>query len=590
METVPFIPDSAPFTPEQRSWLNGFLAGWLSGANGTAPNGAVAAPAEAAKPLLILFGSQSGTAESIAKQVGKEASGKGYASRVVDLAKHETVDLQKESDVLVITSTWGEGDMPDNAQPFWERISSAEHPKLTNVRYSVLALGDKNYGDTFCQAGRLLDKRFEELGAARFRERIDCDVDYSTNLRSWLDGVWEKLASAPTPGAAAAPAPTPAAVASKAEAKAPEPYSRKNPFPARLLVNRKLNGAGSGKDTRHFEISLAGSGLTYEAGDALGVFPQNCPELVRDVLSVLGYSGDEAVPLPDGGSAPVREALQKNYDLRIPNTQLIQAVDSLKELTASDRKEDLKKWLWGREVIDVLAEAPKGSFPPAELVGFLRKLQPRLYSISSSPKAHPDEVHLTVARVGYDAHSRGRKGVCSTFLADRVTPDMPLPIFFQVSKHFRVPHNTDLPTIMVGPGTGIAPFRAFLEERQATGAKGKNWLFFGDQKASTDFLYQEQLMEMQSAGVLNRLDLAFSRDQAEKIYVQNRMLENGMELWKWLEEGAYFYVCGDASRMAKDVDLALHQVIETHGGMSAEAAAVYVAKLKSEKRYARDVY
>ncbi|HEY5891959.1 MAG TPA: flavodoxin domain-containing protein, partial [Chthoniobacterales bacterium] len=262
METVPFIPDSAPFTSEQRSWLNGFLAGWLSGANGTAPNGASAAPAEAAKPLLILFGSQSGTAESIAKQVGKEASGKGYASRVLDLAKHETVDLQKESDVLVITSTWGEGDMPDNAQPFWERLSAADHPKLENVRYSVLALGDKNYGDTFCQAGRLLDQRLEQLGAARFRERIDCDVDYSANLRSWLDGVWEKLAAAPAPDASAAPAPAPAVAAPKIEAKAQEPYSRKNPFSARLLVNRKLNAPSSAKDTRHFEISLAGSGLT----------------------------------------------------------------------------------------------------------------------------------------------------------------------------------------------------------------------------------------------------------------------------------------------------------------------------------------
>jgi sulfite reductase (NADPH) flavoprotein alpha-component len=323
------------------------------------------------------------------------------------------------------------------------------------------------------------------------------------------------------------------------------------------------------------------------------VVPTNCPDQVADLLAVLACDGEEAVPTPDGAETSLRLALVQYYDITRPSPDFLQAASKqygeLAELLDPARKDDLKKWLWGREVVDVL-QGMKTKFSATEIVGLLKKLQPRLYSISSSPKAHPGEVHLTVGAVRYESHGRGRKGICSTFLADRCAAETSVPVFVQVSHGFRLPESGEVPVIMCGPGTGIAPFRAFLEERLATGAKGKNWLFFGDQKRATDFLYQETLEGWLSDGHLARLDLAFSRDQAEKIYVQNRMLENAAELWSWLQDGAHFYVCGDASRMAKDVDAALHTVAETAGGLSKEAAAEYVAKLKSDKRYQRDVY
>ena len=372
-------------------------------------------------------------------------------------------------------------------------------------------------------------------------------------------------------------------------------HSRQNPFPARLLANRLLNAEGSGKEVRHFEISLTDSGLEYEVGDALGVLPINCNELVADVLAALDCDGEEAVKLSDGAETSLRLALAQHYDITRPSSDLLKAAaergaagGELASLLDPTRRDDLKKWLWGREVIDVLG-ALATKFSPSEFIALLKKLQPRLYSISSSPKAHPGEVHLTVGAVRYDSHGRVRKGVCSTFLADRAG-DAPVHVFVQPSHGFKLPADGNVPIIMIGPGTGNAPYRAFLEERRATNAPGKNWLFFGDQTRAGDFLYRELLEGWLADGHLTRLDLAFSRDQAEKIYVQQRMIETGAELWSWLQAGAHFYVCGDASRMAKDVDAALHQVIEAAGGMSAEAAAVYVKKLKADKRYQRDVY
>jgi sulfite reductase (NADPH) flavoprotein alpha-component len=355
----------------------------------------------------------------------------------------------------------------------------------------------------------------------------------------------------------------------------------------------KLTKEGSAKDVRHFELALAGSGLRYEVGDALGVFPSNCPTVVGEILQVLGCDGEESVPA-GGRELPLRLALTQHYDITKPSSELLAAVgerspgSELAVLLDPARKADLKQWLYGREIIDVLL-GMSAAFSAAEFAALLKKLAPRLYSISSSLKAHPDEVHLTVSAVRYEAHSRGRKGVASTFLADRVGESGTAGVFVQPSHGFKPPANPDTPMIMVGPGTGIAPFRAFLEERQAIGAKGKNWLFFGDQKRGTDFLYEEQLTGWQADGLLTRLDLAFSRDQAEKIYVQSRMLEAAEALFAWLEEGAHFYVCGDASRMAKDVDQALHTIIE-RSGKSPDEAKAYVANLKSDKRYQRDVY
>jgi sulfite reductase (NADPH) flavoprotein alpha-component len=370
-------------------------------------------------------------------------------------------------------------------------------------------------------------------------------------------------------------------------------YSKQNPFPARLLANRRLSGDGSEKETRHYEIALEDSGLTYEAGDALGIFPVNCPELVNDILGELGCDGEEAVPVP-GGELPVRKALGTVFDAVQPGAEFLQRIAAhnaaLRELLAPERKEDLRKWLWGRGVIDLLLQTPGARFQPAEFAGLLKKLAPRLYSIASSPKAHAGQAHLTINTVRYQAHGRARKGVGSTFLADRVGDADRVKIFVQPSHGFKPPENADLPMIMVGPGTGVAPFRGFLHERRATAARGRNWLFFGEQRAATDFYYRDELESMLADGHLTRLSTAFSRDQAEKIYVQNRMLENAAELWSWLQDGAHFYVCGDATRMAKDVDAALHKIAETAGGLGGEGAQEFVKRLKAEKRYQRDVY
>lgn len=591
MSSIPFIPGSAPFSPEQRAWLNGYLAGMFSDANLGAP-GEVPADAAPKEPLLVMYGSQSGTAEGLAKKIAKEANQKGFAPQVMELNDYEKADLTKPSQMVVVTSTWGEGDPPDNATEFWNFIREDNAPKLENLNYALLALGDTNYSE-FCGAGKNFDERLSALGAKRLLDRVDCDVDYEAVAEKWIGDLWGKLKTGISADGALTATES---LAEPAEQKQ-EGWSRKNPFPAKLITNRKLNGDGSAKDTRHFEISLEGSGIEYEVGDALGVYGLNCPELAEEILFALGCDGEEAVSDLDGGVTSLRQALIKNYVITKPKLALIRHIaeksgdPDLKALLEAGNKDRLNDWLWGREVIDLLLSYPNVKFPPDEFVGFLGKLQPRLYSISSSPNAHPGEVHLTVAAVRFDSHGRLRKGVCSTFLADRmVLSETPLPVFVQKSHGFRLPEDTDKPVIMVGPGTGIAPFRAFLEERRASGAKGKNWLFFGDQKAACDFLYQDELDAMKAEGVLTRLDLAFSRDQKEKIYVQNRMEQAAAELWDWLEAGAHFYVCGDAKRMAKDVDRALHKVIETEGGKSAEQAVAYVAQLKKDKRYQRDVY
>lgn len=585
---VPVLPDNAPFTPEQRAYLNGFLAGLFS----RAPQPNLPAPAPETKPLTpltILFGSQTGNAENLSKRIAKEAGKRGFAPTVQDLGKYATAQLASEQTLLVVTSTFGDGEPPDSAKAFWEFLSSDAAPKLVQTKFSVLALGDTNYAK-FCAFGKSVDERLEKLGATRVHPRTDCDVEYEEPFAKWMNGALSALA----PAAASAPVAVPAVEA--APAKITSTYSKSHPFPAPLLANVRLNGEGSAKDTRHFAFSLEGSGLSYEAGDALGVRATNCAELVEELVRALGRSGEEPVPDRDGKETPLREALIHHYEItRIP-APLLKAVAErsgdaeLLKLTAPGANGELTKFLWGREIIDLLHTHQAVKFSPTEFVALLKKLQPRLYSISSSPKAHPGEVHLCVGVVRYDSLGRSRKGVCSTFLAERVPTGGAVPVFVHHNKNFRPPANPDAPMIMVGPGTGIAPFRAFLEERRASGAKGKNWLLFGDQREATDYLFKEEIETMQREGTLHRLDLAFSRDQAEKIYVQNRMTEHAKELYAWLEEGGGFYVCGDAARMAKDVDAALHQVIQTAGGKSAEEATVYVAALKKDKRYQRDVY
>lgn len=377
----------------------------------------------------------------------------------------------------------------------------------------------------------------------------------------------------------------------------PSVYSRKNPFPARLLVNQKLNLEGSEKETRHYEFSLAGSGLQYEVGDSMGVFPQNNPHLVQELLEALHFSGDEQVKNKEGETFSMREGLLKHFQITQPSKQFLEAIvekshgaNKLRELLQPERKNELDRFLWGLEVIDFLLDQPAIRFTPDEFASKLRKLQPRLYSVGSSIKAYPEQVHFIIANVRYESHGRKREGVASIYLAERVGENSLIPMFVHVAKGFRLPEDPATPIIMVGPGTGVAPFRAYLQERKAIGAPGRNWLFFGEQRSRCDFFYRDEFAAMQSDGVLTRFDTAFSRDQAYKIYVQQRLLENSKEVFAWLQEGAHFFVCGDEARMAKDVDAALHQIVEKEGAMSPEAAAGYVETLKKEKRYKRDVY
>lgn len=593
------VPESAPFTREQRAWLNGFLAGVLfDRLGGAAPApGASTAPGGTAEalPLLVGFGSQSGSAAGLAKRFAKAAESRGFRVTLRELNAVQPAELASASRCVVITSTWGDGDPPDNATGFWSALSAESMPRLESLRYAVLGLGDRNYSD-FCGAARKFDERMAALGAERLVARGECDVDFEASSSAWIEALWEPLGRGEegAGGISAAPAaslaPTPAQ---------PEPvvtgWSRQNPFPARLKACRRLNAPGSAKDTRHVEIVLEGSGLSYEAGDALGVMPQNCPALVEELLAAARLTGDEVVE-PKSGETLHDTLLRRRIITQVPAALVALAArlepgGLLAGLSDPARKSELETWMAGRDVVDVLRATP-GMRPGAvELAEALRPLQPRLYSISSSPRAHPGEVHLTVGAVRYEAHGRARKGVASCWLADRVVPgETPVPVFVHVSRGFRLPQDGSRPVILVGPGTGIAPFRAFLEERRATGAPGRNWLFFGDQRRSTDFLYADEIEPMHADGFLTRLDLAFSRDQEAKVYVQDRMREHAAELWRWLEDGAHFYVCGDAKRMARDVDAALHEVAVLAGGRTQEAAAEYVAGLRSAGRYQRDVY
>ncbi len=378
-------------------------------------------------------------------------------------------------------------------------------------------------------------------------------------------------------------------------APASPPWARQNPFPGKLVVNRSLCGEGSAKDTRHFEIDLTGWGLNFEVGDSLAVYATNDPALVDEIIHALGARGDETVPAAKT-QKPLREALLRDNSITQPTPKFLKAIAErssaplLKELLAPARKQDLENYVWGMEVIDFLTGYPSAKFAPEEFVGLLTKLQPRLYSVASSLRAYPEQVHFIVDVVRYESHGRLRKGVCSSFMAERAER-VPVPVYPSLAKHFHLPEGGNVPLIMVGPGTGVAPFRAFLQDRQATGANGKNWLFFGAQKQQCDFYYKDEFERFKQDGILTRLDCAWSRDQAHKIYVQHKMLENAAEIWRWIDsEGAQFFVCGDARRMAKDVDAALHRIVHEQGGKSVEEANAYVEKLKTDKRYKRDVY
>jgi sulfite reductase (NADPH) flavoprotein alpha-component len=570
------IPDDAPFSPEQRAWLGRFLSDLLAGAP-------AAAPAGPAVPVTILWGSQTGNAEGLAKKLVKRLKKGNFEPEAHDMAAYDRSRLPQEKNLLVITSTYGDGEPPDNAADLHAWLMGDSAPRLDGVAFSVLSLGDTNYPD-FCKCGIEFDTRLEQLGASRLFDRVDSDVDIDEPFQRWSEGLIALLA----------PAGIAVSVGSAAVEQLETGYSKKRPFPSPILRNYNLNGPGD-KQTHHVEFSLDGSGLEYEVGDALGVFPLNPPDVVDEILANLPFKTAVTVPLPDGGEAPLRDALISSYDIGTLNKSLIQKWQArsgspfLRALVQGDDKKAWDDFCWGRDLIDLVIDHPADFTDAEDFVGVLKKLQPRLYSIASSPRAHPGEVHLCVGIVRYDSHGRKRGGICSTFLSDRSAGVNP-GVFVHSNKAFRLPASGDTPVIMVGPGTGIAPFRAFLEDRRATGAKGGNWLFFGNPHSKTDFLYADELTAAHKDGTLTRLDLAWSRDQKEKIYVQNLMLQHGAELWKWFQDGAAFYVCGDASRMAKDVDAALHAIAEKHGGLSAADATAWVSQLKKDKRYQRDVY
>ncbi|MEN4541576.1 sulfite reductase subunit alpha [Pantoea agglomerans] len=583
---IPYIPEDAPFNGDQKYWLAGFLAGLHSRllVLEDKQQPAAGTSAAATTQLHILYGSQTGNAEALAQTAAKSARAKGLVPVVQALDDVDLDVFATMRHVLIVTSTYGEGEMPDNAQLFWDAISASTAPRLEQMHFAVLAIGDTGY-DGFCQAGKFIDMRLEQLGAKRVVDRIDCDIDFEEPSSEWLNSSMPQFAaSAGSSGTVLESAP---------EAPVIPGSNKSNPYAAALITNKRLSGEQSAKDIRHFEFDLSDSGLKYEAGDALGVIPVNEPSLVSLLLTQL--NADYETPVP-GFDRSLGDLLTYQFEISEPSRKLIEWVgqnttnQELRHVLQHDDKDALGVWLWGKDTLDLLQLELTRTLAVPEFVALLRPLQHRAYSISSSSKAHPDQVHLTVASVRYHSGGRNRGGVCSTYLAERVRRGEKPAIFISPNKSFRVPANNSAPLIMVGPGTGIAPFRAFLQERQATGAQGKNWLFFGDQHQEHDFIYQDELLAWRDNGLLTRLDLAFSRDQEKKIYVQSRMLEQGAELYAWLQEGAYFYVCGDASRMAKDVDNALYEVVRQFGGLSTERAADYVDQLKKEKRYLRDVY
>ncbi len=568
----------ADMTSAQLQWVSGYIAGLGAGRSSAAPQ-----PVDS-RALTILYGSQTGNGEGIAGALAKKATDSGFPTVLQNLASYRPANLKRESVVVLVVSTHGEGDPPDDAELFCEFLMSARAPKLAGLSYAVLALGDRAYVN-FCQTGRELDARLQELGARRLMPIVECDLDYDEAAASWRNEIvgqlpeWLDL----TPVV-----PHLRAVESRTK------YGKENPFAAEVLSNQKITGRHSTKDVRHIELSLEGSGLTYEPGDAVAVVGSNPPQLVAQFLDLIGAAADESLQLDDD-IVTLRDALTNCLEITAPNPSFLRAwfdvcgSPELGALLEDGRQEALIGFLQEQQVVDVVRRYP-ADIDPQRFVSMLRKLSPRSYSIASSPGANPDEVHLTVAALRYQAFGSEHWGAVSTHIADRVGEGESLAIYIEPNSRFRLPADDTTDIIMIGPGTGVAPFRAFVEERAERGATGRNWLFFGDRNSSSDFLYQLEWQRHLASGALHRLDVAFSRDQDEKIYVQDRIRENSAELYRWLEGGAVTYVCGDARHMAGDVNDALADVLVQHAGLDRDAAEARLAALRREGRYRRDVY
>ncbi len=577
--------------PGQVQWLNGYLTGietlLQESPNAVLQESAGTLPESELGPVWILYATHTGNCERLAKASIKKLDAVGREAKVFDMESFKFKALKQMKELLVIVSTDGEGDPPLQAEELLEYLRSSKAPDLSHLNYSVLALGDSSYTE-FCQTGKDFDAILEKLGATRITERVDCDVDFEEDYERWIDEVLSRSKlSVGNNGA----------LVSVQETTVKKPvngveYSRKNPFPATILKKINLNGRHSTKETLHLELDLSESHLKYEPGDALGIYALNAPNLVTSILDHLGFSGEETVDSHQG-TKTLKEALISDYELT-PLTNV--SLQRFAELTGSAKlnkvlkdKGAIAKYLYGRDILDLLQEETY-KFTPESFLSLLRKNMPRMYSIASSQEAVEDEVHITVSIVRYEAHNRQKEGHCSSFLSDRINENEQVRVFIDPNTKFRLPEDPQRPIIMVGPGTGIAPYRAFIQHRESQENPGKSWLFFGDRNFTTDFLYQTEWLSYLKEGLLTKADVAFSRDQKEKIYVQHKMLEKGKELFAWLEEGAHFYVCGDKDRMAKDVDHALKKIIRDYGGMTEEKANEYVKSLQRTGRYQTDVY
>ena len=586
---VPVLPAGAPVGTAVRLWVDGALAGMYSRTTGGATVPADM-PLPAARPTaLVLWASQTGNAEEYATNLASQLGSTGMPPRIVNMDDCGLDDLAAATDVLVVTSTFGDGGPPDNGAGFWERLHTPDAPQLTGLRFAVLGIGDRAY-ENFCGHAKSIDERLSSLGAVRLIDRLDCEIYDDEPLAQWARQVTSLVTTREEPVAVAVPAtPTP----SPSAAGTVQPFTRNSPVAARLSRNTVLTPRSSSKEVRHFGFDIAEHGVTYSAGDALGVCPTNCDSAVDAWLAGTGLGADDIIEV-DGAERTLRDALTYAYDIgRVTPNLLSFLADNITDTRAAkdlrDARKNLASWVIGRNGVDAVHEFPVHA-TAEQWQDVLVRLTPRCYSISSSPLVSPHEIQLTVSVVRYRGNSGAeRGGVCSTFLADRAD-DTPVPVFLQKSPHFRPPEESRTPMIMIGPGTGIAPFRGFLHERRALGHTGRNWLFFGDQHAAQHFYYRDDLSAMTDDGFLSKLDVAFSRDQKDRVYVQHKMLDNGAELWTWLQDGAHLYVCGDASRMAKDVDTALTSIIEKHGRLSAEGAHDYKRELVASKRYLRDVY